>query len=213
MFKNKRKNIGQSLRSYFVAGSLIVLPVLLTLFLFIWFFKFLDSILGRFINRYLMNNYGYSIPGLGIIFSFLLILFTGFLVTHLINKRVLGFLEYWFVKFPVIRQIYPAVKQIVYFLFKDAKASFRKTVLVEFPRKGLYSLGFVTNESPDHFNKKTKRRLFNVFIPSTPGPLTGYLVIVPYEDLIMVDISIEDALKMIISGGVVQPARESPSAS
>lgn len=194
------------IRKYFVTGSLIVLPILISIILFLWLFRFLDGILGRYINIYLKSHYGYTIPGLGIIFAIILILFTGFLTTHLINKRILSLFERWFIKFPVIKQVYPAVKQIIYFLFSDVKVTFRKTILVEYPRKGIYSLGFITNEGFKHFNEKTNKELINVFIPGTPGPLTGFLVLVPKEDIIIVDISIEDALKFIISGGVVNPS-------
>lgn len=194
------------IRKYFITGSLIVLPILISIILFLWLFRFLDGILGRYINIYLRSHYGYTIPGLGIIFTIILILFTGFVVTHLINRKILSLFEKWFIKFPVIKQIYPATKQIVNFLFSDVKVTFRKTVLIEYPRKEMYTLGFITNEGFKHFNEKTNKELVNVFIPTTPGPLTGFLVLLPKEDVIIVDISIEDALKFVISGGVVNPA-------
>ena len=194
------------IRKYFIAGSLIVLPVIITVLLFLWLFRFLDGILGNYVNSYLMNNYGYTIPGLGIIFAIILIFFVGFLATHLISRSILSFFENWFTKFPVIRQIYPAAKQIIYFLFTDRKLSFRKAVLIEYPRKGIYTLGFLTNEGFKYFNEKTKKELVNIFMPSTPGPFTGYLIMVPKGDIVVVDISVEDALKMLISGGVVNPA-------
>ncbi|MDD5291838.1 MAG: DUF502 domain-containing protein [Candidatus Omnitrophica bacterium] len=193
-------------RKYIITGSLIVLPIVISVFLFLWLFKFLDGILGRYINNYLMNNYGYAIPGLGIILAFVLIFFVGFSVTHLVNKKVLLFFENWFIRFPVIKQIYPAVKQIVHFLFTDPKANFRKTVLVEFPRKGIYSIGFVTNNSCAHFNEKAGREMVNIFLPIAPSPLSGYLIFVPKDEIIAVDISVEDALKMIISGGLLNPS-------
>ena len=194
------------IRRYFIAGSLIVLPIAITIFLFLWLFRFLDGILGRYINSFLMSNFGYVIPGLGIIFAIVLILLAGFFVTHLISRRVLSFFEKWFLKFPIVKQIYPAAKQIVSFLFTDTKASsFRKTVLIEYPRKGIYTLGFITNEGSKYFNAKTTKDLVNIFIPSTPGPLTGFFVMVPKNDVLVVDISVEDALKMFISGGVLNP--------
>lgn len=196
------------IRRYFLTGSLIVLPVVITIFLFLWLFRFLDGILGRYINIFLMNNFGYTIPGLGIIFAIILIFSVGFLATHLISKSVLSFFEKWFFKFPIIKQIYPAAKQIVFFLFTDRKISFRKTVLIEYPRKGIYTLGFMTNEGFKYFNEKINRELVNIFIPSTPGPFTGYFIMVPKEDVIVVDISVEDALKLLISGGVLNPHRE-----
>jgi uncharacterized membrane protein len=195
----------KTVRKYFVTGSLIVLPVFITLLLFLWLFKLLDGILGRYINNYLMSQYGYIIPGLGIIFTLIIILLAGFLATHLINRRILSLLERWFIKFPLVKQIYPAAKQIVYFLFTNPKIAFGKVVLVEFPRKGIYALGFITNDSCKLFNEKLNKELVNVFIPTTPSPLTGCLIFIPKEEAMVVDISTEDALKMIISGGVLNP--------
>jgi uncharacterized membrane protein len=194
------------MRKYFITGSLIVLPVLITTILFLWLFRLLDGLLGRYINHYLLSHYNYAIPGLGIILALIIVLLVGFLGRLLISKKIISILEGWFVKFPIIKQIYPAAKQIIYFLFTEAKTSFRKTVLVEYPRKGIYSLGFLTNEDCACFNEKTNKELFGVFLPSTPSPLTGFLVFVPKEDMIVVDILVEDALKLIISGGVVGPA-------
>jgi len=197
------------IRRYFIAGSLIVLPVIITIFLFLWLFRFLDSILGRYINSYLLHNYGYTIPGLGIIFTIALIFFVGFLATHLISKGVLSFFENSFTKFPIVKQIYPAAKKIIYFLFGDKNISFKKVVLVEYPSKGLFALGFLTNESLKLFKEKTGRDLINIFIPSTPSPLTGFLVMVHRNEVIFVDITVEEALKVVISGGVVNPTEKS----
>ncbi len=197
------------IRKYLIAGSLVVLPVIITVFVFLWLFSFLDGILGKYINSYLMSQYGYKIPGLGIIFAIALILFVGFLVTHLISRGFISFFEKFFLKFPIIKQIYPAVKQMIYFLFSDRRLSFRKVVLIEYPRKGVYTLGFLTNETLELFKQKTRKDLINIFIPSTPGPLTGYLVMVPKAEVVIVDIAVEEALKMLISGGVVNPSQKS----
>ena len=193
------------LRKNFLAGTLIVLPVIITIYLFLALFKFVDGILGRYINRYLMQEYGYNIPGLGIIFGIIIIFLVGFIATHLISRRTLAFFERWFIKFPIIKQIYPAAKQIIAFLFTDTRSTFKKTVLIEYPRKGIYTLAFLTNDGAKYFSEKTRHELVNVFIPSTPGPLTGFMAMVPKRDVIFVDVTVEDALKMLISGGVVNP--------
>jgi uncharacterized membrane protein len=195
------------MRKYFITGALIVLPVIITILVFLWLFRLLDGIFGKLINKYLMANFGFAIPGLGIIFGVILIFLVGILAKHLIDRRILSFFESWFIRFPIIKQIYPAVKQIINFLFTDTNISFKKTVLIEYPRKGIYALGFITNEGFKDFNQKTNKELVNVLIPSIPNPLTGYLALVPKEEIIFVDISVEDALKMIISGGVVNPSQ------
>lgn len=198
----------KTIRQYLIAGSLIVLPVIISISLFLWLFSFLDGIFGKYINTYLMNHYGYTIPGLGLIFAIFLIVSIGFLATHLISKGIISFFEKFFFKFPIIKNIYPAIKQMVTFLFSDKRLSFRKVVLIEYPRKGLFALGFLTNESFELFKEKTRKDLVNIFIPSTPGPLTGYLVMVPKNEAIFVDITVEEALKVIISGGVINPTEK-----
>lgn len=196
------------IRKYFISGSLIVFPVLITIFLFLWSFKLLDSFLGRYVDDFLISNYGYTFPGSGIILAIVLILLVGFSASHLISKKVLSFFEEFFFKFPLIKQVYPSVKQMVSFIFSDRRISFRKVVLIEYPRKEIYSLGFITNESSELFREKTRRRdLVNVFIPTTPNPLTGYFVLAPQSEIITIDISVEEALKMLISGGVVNPSQ------
>ncbi|MFC1708981.1 DUF502 domain-containing protein [Candidatus Omnitrophota bacterium] len=194
-------------RRYLIAGSIIVIPVIVTIFLFLWAFKFLDGILGKYADSYLISHFGHTFPGSGIALAIAAIVFVGFLASHLISKSVISFFENFFLKFPVVKQIYPAVKQIVQFLFSDKKVSFRKVVLIEYPRKGLYALGFLTNETYKIFRDKLRKKdLINVFIPSTPGPLTGFMVMVSQGEVMVVDITVEEALKMLISGGVVNPS-------
>jgi uncharacterized membrane protein len=198
------------IRKYFISGSLIVLPVLITFFLFLWAFQLLDGLLGKYVDNFLLDHFGQTIPGSGIIFALVLILLVGFLASHLISRSFVAFFEKFFFQFPVVKQVYPAVKQIVQFLFSDKKISFRKVVLVEYPRKGIYTLGFLTNEASRVFKDRTSRQnLINVFAPSTPNPLTGYLLIIPEDEVIEVDIPVEEALKAIISGGVVNPSLKS----
>lgn len=198
------------IRKYLIAGSLIVLPVLITIFLFMWAFNLLDGVFGNYIDNFLISHYGHTFPGSGIVFAIIVIFCVGFLASHLISKSILSFFENFFFKFPVVKQVYPSVKQIITFIFSEKKLAFRKVVLIEYPRKGIYSLGFLTNESAKLFRDKTrKQNLVNVLIPTTPGPLTGYLVMVPQDEVINVDITVEEALKMLISGGVVNPSASS----
>lgn len=195
------------IRRYFIAGSLIVLPAIITIFIFLLAFQLLDGVFGKYIDNYLMSHYGYTVPGSGIIFAIVLIFFVGFLASHLISRGILRFFENLFIKFPIIKQVYPAIKQIISFLFSDRKLSFRKVVLIEYPRKGVYTLGFLTNESSRLFRDKTRIDLVNIFIPSTPSPFTGFLIMVSKADTIAIDITVEEALKMLISGGVINPTQ------
>ena len=197
---------GKKVKRYFLTGLLIVLPVLITLYLFVSLFLFFDNIFGRYISRITINTLGYKIPGLGLLFFVVLIFISGFFATNFIGRKLLHSLERFGFKFPIIKKIYPAAKQITEFLFSQKiHEHLQKVVLVEYPRQGIYSLGFVTNQAPEEMNQKTGRQLLNVLIPSVPNPITGMLICVPKEDVIILEMSIEVAVKLIVSGGVFNP--------
>ncbi len=194
-------------RKYFITGLLIVLPVLITTYLFISLFAFFDNILGRYINRLTVFYLGYKVHGLGLLVFIVLIFFTGFFATNFIGRRLLLYVESLWSKFPVIGKIYPAAKQIIKFLFtQKIQGQIEKVCLLEYPRKGIYSIGFVTNQADKAIEGKVGgKELLNILIPSVPSPLTGFLIIVPKEDVIFLDMTIEDAVKIIVSGGVFNP--------
>lgn len=196
----------QKLRRYFFTGLILVLPLFITFYVLFLSFKFVDGILGGFINNYLRANWGFFVPGIGIFLGILIVWLAGFIATHFLGKRVLFALETRFTALPGARQIYPAAKQIVSFLFSKDKAAFKQVVLVEYPCKGIWSIGFITNDSFAEANKKTGRDLTHVFIPSTPGPWSGFLVLIPRDDVRHLDISVEDGIKLIVSGGILKPS-------
>lgn len=196
------------LRHYFFAGLLLILPLFITLYCIFFIFKFIDGICGGFINAYLKANFGFFIPGIGIVLGILIVLLAGFFASHFLGKKMLLVLEEWFLKFPGVRQIYPSAKQIVGFLFsKDKeKAAFKKVVLVEYPSQGIWSVGFITNDAFREAQEKTGEELVHVFIATTPGPWSGFLVLIPKRDIKFLDMSIEDGMKLIISGGILKPS-------
>ena len=193
------------LRRYFGTGLLITLPAFFTVYLIYVVFRFIGGILGKVINFYLKKSLGFSIPGLGIILGVIVVTLIGFVATNYFGKRLFKALEIWFLKFPFIRRIYPAAKQIVDSFISRESPAFKKVVLVEYPSKGIWSLGFLTSESFDEAIKKTGEDLVHVFIATTPSPLTGFLILVPKNNIKPLDISIEDGVKLIISGGIVRP--------
>ncbi len=194
-----------SIRRYFGTGLLITLPVFITLYLIFIVIRFVDSILGRVSNFYIKQHFGFVVPGIGLILSVIIIFIIGFVATNFFGKRIIHALEHWFLKFPFIRQIYPAAKQIVdSFISKDSPA-FKKVVLAEYPSKGLYAIGFLTNDSFKEANDKAGKELLHVFIATTPSPLTGFLALIPKDDVRFLDISIEEGVKLIVSGGIVKP--------
>ena len=193
-------------RKYFFTGLLIVLPILITIYLFVTLFLFFDNILGRYIAHLTVATLGYRIPGLGLLVFLLLIFLTGFFATNFIGRKFLLYVESLWSKFPVIKKVYPAAKQITKFLFgQNVQGHVQKVVLVEFPRKGTYALGFVTNHSDKTISAKAGRDLLNVLIPHVPSPWSGMLILVPVEEAVFLDITIEEAIKIIVSGGVLNP--------
>jgi uncharacterized membrane protein len=194
-----------NIKKYFIAGILVLLPFLITIFILINLFQFADSILGKFINIYLVEILGFYIPGLGLIIFLIIIFLIGFLTTHFLGKRLYLILDAALRRFPLIRLIYPSIKQIIEFLFATQRQTFKKTVLVEYPKTGIWSMGFITNEGFQEAKDKTKKELLNIFIPSSPGPFTGFYILVPRQEVIILDITVEDAVKLLVSGGLLNP--------
>ena len=194
-----------NIKKYFIAGILALLPFLITVYILINLFQFADSILGKFINIYLMKILGFYIPGLGLIIFLIIIFLIGFLTTHFLGKRLYLILDAALRRFPLIRLIYPSIKQIIEFLFATQRQTFKKAVLVEYPKTGIWSMGFITNEGFQEAKEKTKKELLNIFIPSSPGPFTGFYILVPRQEVIILDIMVEDAVKLLVSGGLLNP--------
>lgn len=190
---------------YFIAGLIVTLPVVITCYILFIFFRFADGILGRFLNRFLKETLGYSIPGLGLIIALLFILIIGIITRRFFGKRLFPLLERWFLRLPFVKVIYPSAKQMVVFLFSKEKIAFKKVVMIEYPRKGAYSIGFITNEGMEETNRKVGKEMMSVFIAGSPGPFTGYFVLVPKEDIIFLDMSVEEAIKLIVSAGIISP--------
>jgi len=195
------------LKKYFLSGLVIFLPAALTVYLFYLAITTIDGFLAKFFQPYLLNKFGFYFRGLGIILGVYIIVIIGFFATNLMGRRVHRFFENLLLKLPFFRQVYPAIKEMAIFLFSQGRLKkFKQVVLVEYPRKGVYAFGFLTSEnSVKEICEKTRQDLCNVFVPSAPGPLTGFVVLFPKKDVIFTDITIEDAFKFIVSGGVVNP--------
>ena len=203
-FPSLSVRIGQALRRYFVAGLATLFPVVVTLWLVWKIFQIADGLLGK--------SLGFQIPGLGLVVTILTILLVGVFSIHFFGRVLFRTIEGWLGWLPFVRKIYPAVKQLTQFLFSEESrnAAFRRVVLVQYPRPGAYSIAFVTNESQTSAvgNPQT---LLTLLIPNPPSPFTGPIIFVPEKDIVPLDMSVEDAVKLIVSGGVVtsplQPAK------
>lgn len=194
------------LRRWFLAGLAVIIPIVLTVYVIYGLFQFADSILGKYINRYVYLYLGIRIPGLGIIFSLVIILLVGFLASFA-GFRLFRWMENIFLRLPLVGKIYIPIKKIFNFLFSSQASGSRKVALIEYPRKGIYCLGFVTNKSSEVIDKESGRKMVNVFIPSSPSPLTGFVVMVSEEDVSFLDMTIEEATRIIVSGGMVTPGK------
>jgi len=194
------------LKKYFITGLLTILPIFITLYLFYIVFKWIDNIIGGFINRYLMTTFGFSVIGLGFIMVILIVLAVGFIVSHLLSKKTLPLIEGWFLRLPGVRQVYPSIKQIIGFVFSKDTWGFKKVVLVEYPSRGIWSVGFMTNEGFREAQELTGQELVHVLIGTTPGPWTGFFILVPKKDVKFLEMTVEESMKLIISGGILKPS-------
>lgn len=189
------------IRKYFITGIVVLVPIWLTFYVLISIFNFLDGILGK----YLSMNYYYYVPGIGFFIFIVFILLFGFLANKfLVGKKIFMQFEKWFSALPIIKSIYPTLKYIFNFVSEQKEFGFKKVVLVEYPSKGIWSIGFLTNEEFTVVNKTLNLEMVSVFIPSVPNPLTGFVILVSKNEVKLLDIPVSEALKIIVSGGVVK---------
>jgi uncharacterized membrane protein len=203
------KNLKRRLRNIFITGLLITLPVVLTWFILQFLFKNLDALSPVFTNLLIQLGApfpeGYRIPFLGVLITLLIILTVGWLTTSFFGKKVFQLGETLVEKIPFVRRIYTGSKQVVISIAQADTSAFRKVVLLEFPRRGLLAIGFVTGESRGEVQRLTQESMFNVFVPTMPNPTSGFLIFAPADELTEVSMSIEEGIKYVVSGGIVTP--------
>lgn len=205
---SRARTFGQAFRRYFVTGLATLFPVAVTLWLVLVIFRFADNFLG--------GALGLTFPGLGILVTVLVILFVGVLSVHFFGRLLFRTIEMGLSRLPFVKRIYPAVKQIAQFLFEEEhrQQALRGVVLAQYPRLGVYTIAFVTNETKTAVNGR-EQTLLTLLLPNPPSPFTGPLIFVPKEDVVPLTLSVEDAVKFIVSGGVVaaplEPAGRLPN--
>ena len=199
MVKNKKKrSLTLILRNYFITGVVVLIPIGFTLYLSKFLIGLSSKIIPQNINP---NNYlPYSIPGIEIIISIILITIVGGLSLSFIGKRVLKLIDDLFKRIPFLRTIYSAILQMTE-SFSNKDNDKKSVVLIEYPRKGVWAVGFATKENKGVMAKKTNQKLINVFVPTTPNPTSGFLLMLPIEDVIYLDMTFEEASKFIVSAG------------
>ena len=205
----------KKLGNYFFSGLFITLPIIVTLFLILFLIRNIGAPASQFVFIPILEFFDKAIPssGLGKIatdfFSMLIVFailtFLGAVSQFIIGKMMISISEKIINKIPFVGRVYKTVKQIVDTFSKQNKAVFQKAVLIEFPRKGVYSVGFLTSETQGEMKGNSTEKMLNVFVPTTPNPTSGFLMAVPEKDVIILEMSVGDAMKLIISGGAVSP--------
>lgn len=194
------------LRKYFIAGLLVWLPLAATVIVIKLLIELLNKTILLFPPELQPETlFGVSIPGFGIIIGILILVLTGVFAANLFGRKLVGFWEAILGRIPLVRTIYSSVKQVLETLFSSNSESFRRVVLIEYPRKEIWSLGFQTNEALTAAREASEKDLVSVFVPTTPNPTSGFIVMLPAEDITQLDISVEDGFKFIISMGVIVP--------
>ena len=196
--KKKKISIVSKLRNYFIAGILILVPIGFTLYLTVFIISISSILIPKEINP---NSYlPFSIPGLEILLSIIIITLVGGLSVSFLGKKILSMVNDIFKKIPILRTIYSAIGQMTQ-TFAPNKNKKKSVVLFEYPRKGIWAVGFATKENKGEINNLTKKGLVNVFVPTTPNPTSGFLLMIPKKDLLYLDMSFEEASKFIVSAG------------
>ena len=191
------RRVGRKLRGHFFAGVLITFPLGLTVWAFVWAFNEIDGWLQPIIERI----FGYTIPGVGFGITLVAIYLIGVIASNVFGRKLIGYGESALGRIPVARYLYNGTRQILQSFSAPADTGFMQVVLAEFARKGARTIGFITNEVSD----ESGRKLLNVFIPTAPNPTSGFLQILREEEIIRTDISVDAALKMVVSGGRMSP--------
>ena len=200
--KKKKTPIFSKLRNYFITGIVVLVPIGITLYLTKFFISISSNLIPKEINP---NSYlPFSIPGLEILLSIIFITIIGGLSLSFIGKKILQFFNQTLKKIPILRTIYSAIGQMTESL-APKKGNKKSVVLIEYPRKGTWAVGFATKDNKGEISDKTNSELVNVFVPTTPNPTSGFLLMFPKSEIIYLDMSFEEASKFIVSAGTSNP--------
>tara|TARA_B100000029_G_scaffold52202_1_gene47452 strand:- start:759 stop:1373 length:615 start_codon:yes stop_codon:yes gene_type:complete len=200
--KKGKKSIFTSIRNNFIAGVVVLIPIGITIYLTLFFINISSKILPKEINP---NYYlPYNIPGLEILISIFIITLVGWLSLSFLGKKLFELFESVLNKIPILRTIYSAVNQLIE-TFAKSKSDKKNVVLIEYPRKGVWAVGFATKENTGEIKNKVGKELINVFVPTTPNPTSGFLLMFPKDEIIYLDLSFEEASKFIVSAGSTNP--------
>ncbi|MEE8635078.1 MAG: DUF502 domain-containing protein [Acidiferrobacterales bacterium] len=197
-------------RRYLIAGLLVWVPLGITWFVIKFMIDLMDQTLLLLPPDFRPENLlGFRVPGLGVVLTIVILLVTGIVVANLVGRTLVRMGERLLARIPLVRSIYSGVKQVMETMFSDSGKSFRNVVLIEYPRKGIWTLAFLTGEQGTRESEdKIGSRVSHIFVPTTPNPTSGFFLMVPTDDVLILEMSVDEGLKMIISAGVVLPSRK-----
>lgn len=206
--------LARKFRAYFFTGLLVLVPLGLTYSIIKLLFLAIDDILSDSVSKFILAKFGFEIdqqqvPGIGIVTLLLIIFVTGVIARNYLGKKLVDFGDQIVQRIPLINRVYLAMKQISQAFFSSRSEVIKKPVLFEFPRKGMYSIGFYTQDVHWPLRNSVKQDLAAIFMPTTPNPTTGFLIFLPKSELMEIDLSVEEALKLVISGGIISPMDKS----
>lgn len=199
------------LRRYLLTGIVVTAPISITIYLTYIFLTFVDTHVGRIIPAewFPQEFKGFyedtAVPGLGLIIALTFFIIVGWFATNILGRFIIRIYEYILDRMPVIRTLYGAIKQIFETIMASQSSAFRDAVMLEYPRKGIWSIGFVTGRTQGEAQELTDEETINVFVPTTPNPTSGFLLFVPKKDLKFLDMSVEEAVKLVVSAGIITP--------
>lgn len=191
----------KKLRNLFLTGILVLLPLIVSVFILWYLFELIESWAGPVVEVF----FGRELPGVGLALTVLLIFLAGLFATNFLGKKLIRRGELILLKIPLFRSIYISVKQLLEGMFTQDTKSFEKAIILEYPRRGIYQIGFITREESAFFESYFEKKVYKVFLPTTPNPTSGMFLLVPEEDIMMLDASVEEALKLVVSAGIITP--------
>lgn len=208
-----RRSFWLRLRNYFITGIIVVAPISLTIYLISLIINLIDDkILPLFPDRYNPETYlPFAVPGIGVLVFVVVLTLIGWLTTGLIGRTVVRVGENLLDRMPIVRSLYSALKQIFETVFSQNSRAFREVVLIPYPREGCWALGFATGTTRGEVQDAIRDEVVNVFLPTTPNPTSGFLLFLPRKDVIFLKMSVEQGIKLVISGGVVTPEMYPPT--
>ena len=205
-----KRSFGAKLRGYFLAGVLVTVPISLTFYLVWIFIKFTDhwvaSLVPEFYNP--ESDLPFGLPGIGVIVVAIVMIFIGALTAGFLGRLFHRIVDNLLARLPIVRGVHSAIKQILQTIFSNKSNAFREAVLVEYPRRGIWAIAFITGRTEGEVQNLTVEECINIFVPTTPNPTSGFLLFVPKKDLVPLGMAVDDALKMVISGGIITPPDE-----